>query len=146
MAILQLKSRISSAVATNTPYWGLLTNSTNAVKIYDMSIQIGVATLSELGLGLAAAAGTQSGGVPPLNTVLGGTAGSCTIATAWSASPTVPTNYVKGGALGGTIGNMIYWNWVDGLEVPVSSELVLWNVGSGSASSIMSIDVTLEEL
>jgi len=146
MAKFQYRARTAAGAATNTPCWGLLTNATNAVKLTELKIVIGSATDSEFSLGIAAAAGTQTSGVAPLNTVLGGAAGTSRIATAWSAAPTVPTAFVEGVTFPATIGSMIYWSWPEGLYIPVSSELVLWNTGAGTNSAISIISATLEEL
>lgn len=146
MAVFQYRARTAAGAATNNPAWGLLTNATNAVKVKKLEIIIGSATASEYSLGIAAAAGTQTGGTAPQNVILGGTAGTSRIATAWSVNPTIPTQFVKGATFPATIGSMVYWYWEDGLFVPVSSELVLWNTGSGTNAAIQMFNVELEEL
>ena len=146
MAKLQLLARTAAGATTGKPCWGLKTNSTNAVKLLELQIVIGSATASEYSLGLAAAVGTQTGGVAPLNTVIGGTAGTSRIAVAWSADPTVPTGYYEGACFPAAIGSMVYWSWPEGLYVPVSSELVLWNTGAGTNAAISMFVATLEEL
>lgn len=146
MAKFQYRARSTSGVVTNKPCWGLLTNATNAVKITELKIIIGSATASEFSLGLASSAGTQTSGESPLNLVLGGTAGTSKIATAWSVDPGVPADYIDGVTFPATIGSMIYWSWPEGLYVPVSSELVLWNTSGATNSAITMVSVTLEEL
>lgn len=146
MAKFQLRTRTAAGSATNTACWGLLTNATNAVKLTELKIVIGSATASEYSLGIAAAVGTQTSPVSPLNTVLGGTAGTSKIATAWSAAPTIPVNFVEGVTFPATIGSIIYWSWPDGLYIPVTSELVLWNTGAGTNAAISMYTASLEEL
>jgi hypothetical protein len=146
MAKFQFRARTAAGALTNAPSWGLLTNATNAVKLLELRICIGSATASEYSLGLAAAVGTQTSGVAPLNLVLGGAAGTSRIATAWSAAPTIPTNFVEGVVFPATAGSVIYWQWQDGLYIPVSSELVLWNTGAGTNAAISMFTAVLEEL
>lgn len=147
MAKFALRSRAVAGALTNKPCWGLLTNATNAVKVYELKIVEGpTAAASEFSLGLAAAVGTQTGGVAPLNLLLGGTAGTSRIAVAWSADPTIPANFVDGVIFPATVGSMVYLSWPDGLYVPVSSELVLWNTSGTTNSTVSMFSVVLEEL
>lgn len=147
MAIFTLDSRTISGAATNNPCWGLKTTANHTVKILELKIVTGSATASEYSLGLAAAVGTQTSGASALSALDLSTTSTSTIATAWSANPTVPTKYVEGWCAPATIGSMVYWSWPDGgLLVPASSELVLWNTGSGTNAAIQHFSVKFEEL
>ena len=142
----EYRARGAAGILTNKPAWGLLTNATNRVKLLKLEIMVGAATACELSLGIAAAVGTQTSGTAPNNTVLGGTAGTSRIAVAWSADPTIPSSFLRGATLAASIGSVEYWYWEEGLIIPVSSELVLWNTGAGTGPSIIMYNVELEEL
>jgi len=150
MAIYQLKLRTTAGALTNKPCWGLLTNATNKVKVLDLRINLGFATASEFSLGIAATVGTQTGGVGPQQVqplVVAGAAGTSRITTAWSVDPGVPTSFIDGVSWPATVGSFYPFALpFDGLIVPVSSELVLWNTGASTNATITHFTVLLEEL
>lgn len=60
-------------------------------------------------------------------------AATVNVDTAWSTAPTISTNVpLRSAVLAATIGTGIIWTWPNGLILPVSSYLVLWNFGAGT--------------
>jgi hypothetical protein len=145
MAIYHLG--LTSTVTTdNTPVWGLLAPSTQNTEVREIIIVNNAATTSTFGLGLAASAGTQTSGVAVTPAGASDTStGHSTGAVAWSAAPTVPTVYFRRAALGGVIGDPLIFIFPEGLIIPASQELVLWNIKGGTGSASVTISVTVNE-
>jgi hypothetical protein len=55
---------------------------------------------------------------------------------AWGTAPTAPTNFLRRVTLPATIGAGIIWTFPRGLVIPVSSSIVIWNIGTNSVADI----------
>jgi hypothetical protein len=91
-----------------------------------------VATTSQLGVAEDGASGV------PASTV--------NADTGWSTAPTVGTNPMNKGALPATLGAGLIWTFdrYNGVIIPVSSYIVVWNYGA-SAGGVLNCTVVWEE-
>lgn len=134
----------STVTTNNAACWGFLAQADQSPRITELMITQGAATASIYGFGRAATAGTQSSAVAVLpENAADPTSGKSTCAVAWSVAPTVPANYLRRFNLGGVIGDPVVFIFPRGLGVAASSEMVLWNLATNSAS--ININVTSEE-
>ncbi|MDP1615478.1 MAG: hypothetical protein Q8L68_06745, partial [Methylococcales bacterium] len=97
---------------------------------------LSAATASIIGLGRPAAIGiTPTDPVDFLqedpNNVLA--AGVIQSALAWATPPTVPTAFLRRIALPATIGTGVIWTFPEGIVIPISFGIVVWNLGLNSA-------------
>jgi len=147
MALYQLKLRTTSGALTNAPCWGLLTTANHTVRLKDLRVVLGTALASEFSLGLAAAAGTQTGGTSGISLHDMTSTSTSKLAIAWSANPTIPATFIDGVSFANTVGSIMFFPFPeDGLYIPPSSELVLWNTGATTNGAISHITALFEEL
>ena len=67
----------------------------------------------------------------------GGAAAVGATAVAWGTTPTIPTQFYRKLGLAAAIGNGIIWTFQgDGLLIPASSSIVVWNLATNSVASI----------
>lgn len=143
MAIYSL-SLNSTVTTTAAPAWGFLAQSDENPTIYEIHLDLGAATASTYGFGRAAAAGTQTSPVSVLpHGPANATTGKSTCAVAWSAAPTIPAQFLRRKSLPATVGAGVIWTFPFGLGCSASSEMVVWNLATNSAS--VNITVVSEE-
>jgi len=124
--------------------WGLLAPSNQATTVLEFIYTTGSTTGGTIGLGIAAAAGTQTSGVAVQSQHgTDTTTGHSTGAIAWSAAPTVPSAFFCRAEAGKIIGDPTIFLFPRGLIVPSSSELVCWNIAATSTTA--SFTVTVDE-
>jgi hypothetical protein len=64
-------------------------------------------------------------------------AATANVDTAWSTAPTIGSNIpLRRALLPATAGAGVIWVFQNGLFIPVSSWLVLWNYGAGAGSAL----------
>ena len=133
--------KLSLAVRTTNgtdaaPGWEIRTGSTpGRVKILELGLFLAAATASIIGLGRPAAIGvTPTTPVDFLqedpNDILA--SGVLQSALAWDTPPTIPAAFLRRIALPATIGTGVIWTFPEGLVIPVSNSIVLWNLGTNS--------------
>ncbi len=111
----------------------LRAGAADAIWVKEVGIFISAATASVFGLGKPAAIG-----VTPTTPILGqatngGAAAVGATAIAWGTPPTVPAQFYRRIGLPAAIGNGIIWTFQgDGLLIPASSSIVIWNLGTNS--------------
>jgi hypothetical protein len=129
----------STATVTVAPICDIRTGSTREVFLREMGFFCNAATASAVGLYRQATVGTASTTIVPV-AVNGADAASLTlIGTAWSSAPTISTNVpLRKLGTAASVGAGAIWTWWggDGLRIPVSSSLVLWNF-SGATNSVL---------
>ena len=122
--------------ADATAGWEIRTGATlGRVKVHEIGFFLAAATASTVGLGRPAAIGVTP--TTPVdfqpedpNDVLA--TGTIQSALAWTTGPTVPANLIRRISLPATIGTGVIWTFPEGLVIPVSGSLVLWNLAINS--------------
>jgi hypothetical protein len=134
--ILSLGQR-TSAVGNPGTVWTILTGSTpGRARVFEVGIFLAAAVAASFGLGRPAAVGvTPTTPVDFLpedpNDVLA--TGVVQGALAWGTAPTAPANFFRRISLPATIGTGVIWTFPKGLVIPVSGNLVIYNISGASA-------------
>lgn len=106
-------------------------------RVLEFSIITATGTATSFGFGRPAAQG-----VTPATTSTfqrdnaGDPACVSTVSLTWATSPTAPTNYHRRTNTAATIGVGIVWSFPAGLQVPVSSSLVCFNITAAVAADV----------
>ena len=128
---------LTTNTTTTEASWEIITGATpGRAKLMEIGFTLNAATASSIGLGYPQAVGvTPTSPVDFLvedpNDVLA--ASVVTSALAWATSPTVPAKFFRRMNFPATIGQGVVWTFPEGITIPVSSSIVLWNVGAVSA-------------
>jgi len=137
MAIYSIARRTSNVTIANACF-ELRSNTLNRPRILEIGLSINAATASVFGLGRPQAIGiTPTSPVDmqpedspdPIDTTF-------ETALAWGTGPTVPLVFLRQVSLPATIGAGITWTFPNGLVIPVSSSIVLWNVTGVSVADV----------
>ena len=119
-----------------TPGWEIRTGATpGRARIIELGFFLAAATATVVGLGRPAAIGvTPTSPVnflpeDPNDVIASGVIQS---ALAWVTPPTVPVSFLRRLSLPATIGTGVIWTFPEGLIIPVSSGIVLWNVAENA--------------
>ena len=116
--------------------WEIITGATHGrARVIELGFFLAAATATTIGLGRPQAVGiTPTSPVDFLaedpNDVLA--TGVVQSAVAWGTGPTIPAAFLRRIALPATIGTGVIWTFPEGLVIPVSSSLILWNLASNS--------------
>lgn len=116
--------------------WEIRTGATpGRVKLLELGLFLAAATATTVGLGYPQAIGdTPTTPVDFLcedpNNVLA--TGIVQSALAWGTKPTIPTAYFRRISLPATVGTGVIWTFPEGIVIPVSSSIILWNLASNS--------------
>lgn len=135
----------TSGVGAGAAAWEIRTGATpGRWRLLELKIFLASAVASVIGLGQPAAIGVTP--TTPVdfstddpNDVLA--AGVVQSALAWATGPTVPANFDERISIAGTIGNGAIFTFPQGLVIPVSSSLVLWNI---TANGVFDAQAVLE--
>jgi len=125
--------------------WEIRTGATpGRWRLIELQIFLATAVASVFGLGQPAAIGvTPTSPVDFLNEdpndVLA--TGVVQSALAWATGPTVPANFDERISIAGTIGNGGIFTFPQGIVIPVSNSLVLWNI---TANGVVDATAVLE--
>lgn len=140
MAIYSLSQRTSNITIANAA-WSIISAATNKPKIMELGVSQNTGTATSWGLGRPAAAGvTPTTPVTFLDESDGGGAAAVTTAClAWTTQPTAPTNFLRRFSTSATVGAGIIWTFPRGLGMPVSSNIVLWNITASVASDVWAV-------
>ena len=132
---LSLAVRTSSGVDAE-PCWEIRTGATpGRVKILEIGVTIAAATTTTIGIGRPQAIGiTPTSPVDflpadPNDVVASGVVQS---ALAWVTKPTIPTAFLRRVSLPATIGTGVIFPFSEGLVIPVSSSIIIWNLDTNS--------------
>lgn len=130
-------------VTTANACWEIRTGSTpGRVKLLELGIFLAAATASTFGLGYPAAIGvTPTTPVDflcedPNNVLASGVVQS---ALAWGTGPTIPAAFLRRISLPATIGTGVIWTFPNGIVIPVSSSIILWNLSSMGVSDCYAV-------
>ena len=121
---------------TGAAAWEIRTAATpGRAKIIELGFFLVAATATTIGLGRPAAIGitptTPVDFLPedPNNVIASGVVQS---SLAWGTGPTIPTAFLRRISLPATIGTGVIWTFPEGLIIPVSSSVILWNLAANS--------------
>lgn len=123
--------------------WELITGATpGRVKLVELGIFLAAATATTIGLGRPQAVGitptTPVDFLPedPNNVLASGVAQS---ALAWATKPTIPIAFIRRISLPAVIGTGVIWTFPEGITIPVSSSLILWNLATNSVLDVYAV-------
>ena len=129
MAIYSRADRTTNTTIANAA-WSIISAATNKPKIMELGFAQVTGTASSYGLGRPAAAGTTP--TTPANFMDeqdgGGPTSLTTACLAWTSQPTAPTNFLRRINTPATVGAGCIFTFPRGLAMPVSSNIVLWNI------------------
>lgn len=133
----------TTGVGSGAAAWEIRTAATPGLwKLIELQIYLAAATASVFGVGQPAAIGvTPTTPVDFLtehpNDVLA--AAVVQSALAWGTGPTAPTAFDERISIAGVIGNGAILTFPQGIVIPVSSSLVLWNLQANSAVDVVAV-------
>ena len=116
--------------------WEIRTGATpGRARLMEIGFFLVAATASIVGLGRPAAIGITP--TSPVNFVPSDpndviASGIIQSSLAWGTGPTIPAAFLRRIALPATIGTGVIWTFGDGIVIPVSSSLILWNLAANS--------------
>jgi hypothetical protein len=123
---------VGAAGTTGAAQMELRAASTDSLWLKEVGITTNAATATIIGLCKTPNASTL-GSLTVGNAVNGGAAAVGGIATTWGTAPTTPSVIYRRIGLPAAIGNSVIWTFQgDGLLVPASSFLCLWNFAANS--------------
>lgn len=145
MGALYSASVVTPAAAAGAAYAALRTAAGDRARIRQIDVYTNAATASSVGLVRSATLGTASTSVLGQAWDAADTAATGSVDTAWSVAPTVSTNvFLKRYVAPAVAGSGVIWTFPQGLVLPVSGSLLLWNYGA-VGGSILSVTFTWEE-
>ena len=137
MSYFSLSNRTSNVTIAN-PCLEIISPATVRPKIMQISIVMAAATASVFGLGRP-----QAVGITPTSPVVLGpwdpadpTTTFCSTALAWATPPTIPLAFFERVSLAAAVGAGIIWTFPDGLVIPASSSMIIWNISATGVSDI----------
>lgn len=137
MAIYSIGVRTTSTT-TGAACFEIRSNALNRPRILEIGISINAATASVFGLGRPQAIGITpttpvdmqgEDGADPIDTTF-------ETALAWATPPTVPLVFLRRVSTPATIGAGVIWTFPNGLVIPVSFSIVVWNITTTSLADI----------
>lgn len=132
----------TSNTTTNNAAFTIYTGSAAIARVYEITITMAAATASVFGIGFPAVAGITPTSPVLLQTEESGPASTVNSALAWSTSPTNPNVFLRRVNLPATIGVGRTITFPQGLIVPISTNLVIQNIGTTGAADI---EIVLDE-
>jgi len=143
MAIYSLA--MNTTVATNgAPSWDLKPAAANEPAVMELGYVNGAATACTYGIGRGGSISTQTSAVLLQAEDEGRPAANSGCAIAWSAAPTIPTQFFRRAFLPATIGAGIIFTFPRGIVLAAGgASLVNWNLAASSA--LVAIHVVADE-
>lgn len=111
----------------------LRTGSARDARVYEVGIFASTAVSGTVGLIRPSAVGatfTSTGTGAPEDPV--SSAGVAVVDTVAGTAPTIGTNYLRRIVLPGSIGAGVIWTFPEGIIVPVSTSLALWQISTAA--------------
>jgi len=116
--------------------WEIITGATpGRARLMELGVFLAAATASTFGLGFPQAVGITPTSPVDFEPVDGDdvlASGVVQSALAWGTSPTVPAKFLRRISLPATIGTGVIWTFGNGIVIPVSSSIVLWNIAANA--------------
>jgi hypothetical protein len=136
VALVSLAQRTSN-ITTAAACWEIRTTASGKVNVQEIGISLVTAAATVIGIGTPAAIGVTP--TSPQTFLREDTADQTAVTTAavaWATGPTVPANFFRRWSFPATIGSGIIFTFPQGLVIPVSSSLVLWNILGGATLDV----------
>ena len=122
------------AAAAGAAYANFVPGSGRPMRLLELGVSVSAATVSSVGLGLAANAPVAS------TTTLGesqdNTAGAGGVGTAWTTAPTAPAKFKRRFVIPATIGLGFIWRFDSPGILIADQKLVLWNFGAAAGAAL----------
>lgn len=126
-----------AAPAAGTFISQLRTTSTKDVRIWEVGVSNSTAVASSVGLIRSLTVGATFTTVTPVTEDPSAGAATALCDTAITTAPTITANtFLRKIVLPATIGAGIIWTFPNGLIVPVSAGIMLWNFGGATAAAL----------
>jgi hypothetical protein len=142
MAVFSIARRTTSGVSAE-PAMAVRTTATQTCRLLEAHLFLAAATTSTYGLGRPAAVGvTPTSPVTVLSEDIANGAvltGTVTTALAWGTKPTVPAQFFRRISLPATIGSGVIWTFPRGLAIPVTGEIVWWNLATNGVVDAVAV-------
>lgn len=132
MARYQLAATKTSGAAAGM-ICQLRTGSGRDLRVYEVGVTATTAAAGTVGLIRPTAVGagfTSVGPGQPIDPVSG--AGVAVVDTAATTAPTIGSIYMRRVSLPATVGAGVIWTFPDGLVVPISSSMALWQTSAAA--------------
>lgn len=133
MALYSLAQRTSNTTIANAS-WEIRSASTDKTKILQIEVSQNTAVAGVYGIGRPAVIGTTP--TTPQTFVDegdgNGPAAVTVAAVAWAVGPVIPINFNRRYSLSATVGLGFVVGFPDGLKLPISSSLVIWNIATAA--------------
>ena len=140
MSLYALSQR-TTATAAASASWEVRSASTNKPRIMEVGISQTTAVAAVFGLGRPAAIGLTP--TSPQNFVAEDDASAptslSTAAVAWGTGPTVPANFNRRISCQALIGVGVIWTFPRGLDIAVSSSIVVWIIATAPVCDVWSV-------
>lgn len=141
MAIYSLSQRTTNTTIANAG-WSIISAAANNPRIMEVGLSQNTGTATSWGFGRPAANGaTPTSPVAFLTESDNASAGAAvtTACLAWTTQPTAPTNFLRRISTPASVGAGVIWTFPMGLGMPVSSNLVVWNITASVASDVWAV-------
>jgi hypothetical protein len=136
MALYSLALRTSSGT-TGTAAYELIAGSARRPRLMEIGVFLAAATASTFGFGTPAAIGvTPTAPVTVLAEDPADPAGSSKAAVAWATPPTIPAAFYRRIGLPAAIGAGMIWTFPRGIQIPINTSLVLWNLAANAVADV----------
>lgn len=137
MSLYGLSQRTTSTTIA-TASWEVRSASTNKPRVMELGLSQSVGTACTYGVGRPGAIGLTP--TSPQNFVAesdaAAPASASTAAIAWATGPTVPTNFNRRISTAATVGVGAILTFPRGMDISVSSSIVVWLVTTGVACDL----------
>ena len=126
-----------AAPATGTFISQLRTTSAKDIRVWEVGCFCSTAVALSVGLIRSLTVGATFTTVTPVADDTSAGAAGTLVDTAITTQPTITANtYLRKAVLPATIGAGVIWTFPQGLVVPVSSGLLLWNFGGSTGPAV----------
>lgn len=127
---------VTPAAAAAAAYATFHSIATDKPRIVEIGIFLNAATASSIQLIRASNTPVATTSVLGQAEEVADPAGTCNLDTAWSTAPTVGSIPLRKTLLPATAGSGLIWTFPQGLTIPISGWIVLWNYGAAAGSAL----------
>jgi len=125
-----------AAPATGTFVSQFRTPADRVARIFEIKVFTSTAVALSVGVIRSATVGATFTSATPQAEDVRSVASTCAVDTAITTAPTIGTVYMEKIVLPAVIGSGMIWTFPQGLVVPVSAGLLLWNFGAATGPAV----------